>query len=79
MVVVTTRNRIRICLDPKDLTKGVIRPKYQMPTSDELLPKLSEAKVFSTLDAKDGFFRLDWMQVVASRGHSGLCLGVTSI
>ena len=50
-----------------------------MPTSDELLPKLSEAKVFSTLDAKDGFFRLDWMQVVASRGHSGLCLGVTSI
>ena len=59
MVVVTTRNRIRICLDPKDLTRAVIRPKYQMPTSDELLPKLSEAKVFSTLDAKDGFFRLD--------------------
>ena len=66
-------------MPPKDLSKAVIRPKYQMPTSDELLPKLREAKVFSTLDAKDGFFRLDWMQVVASRGHSELCLGVTSI
>ena len=30
MVVVTTRNRIRICLDPKDLTKVVIRPKEQL-------------------------------------------------
>ena len=27
-----------------------------MPTLDELLPKLCKAKVFSTLDAKDGFY-----------------------
>ena len=51
MVVVTTPKKIRICLDPRDLNKAVIRPKYQMPTLDELLPKLSKAKVFSTLDA----------------------------
>jgi len=55
MVVVTTPTKIWICLDPRDLNKAVMRPKYQMPTSDELLPKLSKAKVFSTLDAKDGF------------------------
>jgi len=58
MVVVATPNKIRICLDPKDLNKAVIRPKYQMPTLDELLPKLSNAKVFSTLDAKDGFYQV---------------------
>ena len=58
MVVVTTPNKIRICLDPKDLNTAVIRPKYQMPTLDELLPKLSKAKVFSTLDAKDGFYQV---------------------
>ena len=34
MVVVTTPNKIRICLDPKDLNKAVILPKYQMPTFD---------------------------------------------
>ena len=58
MVVVATPSKIRICLDPKDLNKAVIRPKYQMPTLDELLPKLSNAKVFSTLDAKDGFYQV---------------------
>ena len=57
MVVVTTPNKIRNCLDPKDSNKTVIRPENQMPTLDELLPKLSKAKVRSTLDAKDGFFR----------------------
>jgi len=58
MVVVTTPNKIRICLDPKDLNTAVIRPKYQLPTHDELLPKISRAKVLSTLDAKDGFFQV---------------------
>ena len=58
MVVVTSPNKIRICLDPKDVNKAVIRPKYQMPTLDELLPKLSKAKAFSTLDAKDGFYQV---------------------
>ena len=58
MVVVTTPNKIRICLDPKDLNTAVIRPKYQLPTLDELLPKLSRAKVFSTVDAKDGFYQV---------------------
>ena len=58
MAVVTTPNKIRICLDPKDLNKVVIRPKYQIPTLDELLPKLSKAKVFSTFEATDGFYQL---------------------
>ena len=58
MVVVTTPKKIRICLDPKDLNKAVLCPKYQMATLDEVLPKLSKAKVFSTLDAKDGFYQV---------------------
>ena len=58
MVVVTTPSKIRICLDPQDLNKAVIRPKYQMPTLDELLPKLSKAKAFTTLDVEDGFYQV---------------------
>ena len=58
MVVVANPNKIRICLDPKDLNKALKRPKYQMPTLDELLPKLNNPKVFSTLDAKDGFYQI---------------------
>ena len=29
-----------------------------MPTLEEILPKLSKAKVFTTLDAKDGFYQI---------------------
>ena len=50
MVVVSTPSKTRICLDSQDLNKAVIRPKNQMSTLDELLPKLSEAKVFSTYE-----------------------------
>ena len=28
-----------------------------MPTVDEVLPKLAKAKVFTVLDAKDGFYQ----------------------
>ncbi|KAK3737630.1 hypothetical protein QZH41_006455 [Actinostola sp. cb2023] len=58
MVVVAKPHKIRICLDPKDLNQALKRPKYQMPTLDELLPKLNNAKVFTTLDAKDGFYQI---------------------
>ena len=47
MVVLAKPGKIRICLDPKDLNKGIRRPKYQLPTLEEVLPKLSKAKVFT--------------------------------
>ena len=58
MVVVAEPGKIRICLDPRDLNKAIQRPKYQMPTLEEVLPRLSKAKVFTTLDAKDGFYQI---------------------
>ena len=58
MVVVAKPKKIRICLDPQELNKVIQRPKYQMPTLEELLPKLCKAKIFSTLDAKDGFYQI---------------------
>ena len=45
-------------LDPRDLNKAIQRPKYQMPTLEEVLPLLSKAKVFTTIDAKDGFYQI---------------------
>ena len=57
MVVLENPEKI-ICLDPQDLNKAIQGPKYQMPTLEEILPKLSKAKVFTTLDAKDGFYQI---------------------
>ena len=58
MVIVSKPGKIRICLDPRDLNKAIQRPKYQMPTLEEILPKLSKGKVFTTLDVKDGFYQI---------------------
>ena len=58
MVVVAKPGKIRICFDPKELNKAIKRPKYQMPTLYETLPKLGKAKVFTTLDTKDGFYQI---------------------
>ena len=55
MVVVRKPGKLRLCIGPVDLNKVVKRPKYQMPTIEEILPNLENAKVFSVLDAKDGF------------------------
>lgn len=58
MLVVAKPNKIRICLDPKDLNKAVQRPKFQLPTLEELLPELSKARIFSSFDAKDGSYQV---------------------
>ena len=49
---------LHICLDPKDLNKGIIWEHYKAPTLDEITHKLNGAKVFSKLDAKDGFLSI---------------------
>ena len=33
-------------------------PKYQMPTLEEIHPRIAKAKVFNTLDAKDSFYQI---------------------
>ena len=47
-----------ICFDPRDLNKAIIWEQYKAPTLDEITHKLSRAKVFSKLDAKDGFWSI---------------------
>ena len=47
---------LHICLVPRDLNKAIIQEHYKAPTLDEITHKLSGAKVFSKLDAKDGFW-----------------------
>ena len=50
--------KIRVCIDPRDLNKAIQRPTYPIPTLDEILPQLANARVFSVLDAKDGFHQV---------------------
>ena len=59
MVVAEKSNGdIRICLDPRDLNKAILRPHYPMRTIDDILPQLSGAKYFTKLDARSGYWAL---------------------
>ncbi|XP_053691200.1 retrovirus-related Pol polyprotein from transposon 412 [Sabethes cyaneus] len=49
---------IRICLDPVPLNKPLRRPNLQFVTLEEILPELGQAKVFSTVDARKGFWHV---------------------
>jgi transposase InsO family protein len=59
-LLVTTRrdNSLRVCIDPLYLNRALQRSTYYMPTIDDVLPKLCNAKVFSTMDAKSAFHQL---------------------
>ncbi len=50
--------RLRPCLDPKDLNAAIKRAHHPTPTLEEITHKLSGATVFSTLDAKYGYWSI---------------------
>nr|XP_018911231.1 PREDICTED: uncharacterized protein K02A2.6-like [Bemisia tabaci] len=59
IVTVTKGNgELRVCLDPHFLNKEIITPKHYIPTVDDIKAKLKGATVFTTLDAKAGFWAL---------------------
>ena len=58
MVVVTRKDKIRICIDQSDLNKAIKREHYPMRTIEEVISTMPGAKVFSVLDAKSGFLQI---------------------
>ena len=60
LVVVEKNNgKVRVCLDPRDLNKAVLREHYPMKTIEEVAAELNGAKVFSTIDASSGFWQVE--------------------
>ena len=51
-----SNNKLRICLDPKDLNRAIKRPHYKTPTLDEITHQLAGSRVFSKLDARHGYW-----------------------
>ena len=48
--------KIRIFLDSKDLNKAISRPHYQTRTLDNISHLLCNAKIFSKIDARSGYW-----------------------
>ncbi|RUM46313.1 MAG: hypothetical protein DSY80_02390 [Desulfocapsa sp.] len=67
LVIVKKPKKIRLCIDPQPLNEAIVRNHYMTPTLEDIAPRLHNAKVFSVMDAKDGF-----NQVVLSEESSYL-------
>ena len=60
MVVVRKKNNeIRICLDPKELNAVIKREHYPLPVMEEIAPRLNDARYFTVLDVKNGFWHIE--------------------
>lgn len=58
MVTIVKPNKVRICIDPRDLNRAIKREHYPMKTIDEVLAGIKDAKLFSVLDATSGFWQI---------------------
>ena len=47
--------KIRVCLDPKDLNKAILRDHHVTPTLEDILPLFKDATYFSIVDAKSRY------------------------
>lgn len=59
VVVEKPNGKVWPCLDPRDLNKAIHREHYPMKTVEEVAAELSDAKVFSVLDATSGFWHIE--------------------
>ena len=53
-----SNGNIQICIDPQPLNTALMREHYKLPTLDDVLPKLKNAKIFSKLDIKEAYWHL---------------------
>ena len=62
MVVVHKANGdLRICIDPRELNRALVKSTHPVPTVNKLLLEIPNAKFFSKCDVRSGFWhvRLD--------------------
>ncbi|GFW63067.1 retrovirus-related Pol polyprotein from transposon opus [Trichonephila clavipes] len=57
--VVVCKNKDGMCIDYRKLNKEIIKDRYPLPIIEEVLDKLGNGKIFTTLDLKNAFFHVD--------------------
>lgn len=59
-IVVATKSSgdLRVCIDPKELNKALKRERYPIPVIDDVLPELAKARLFTKVDAKNGYWHV---------------------
>ncbi|GFV18722.1 hypothetical protein TNCV_4756091 [Trichonephila clavipes] len=50
---------IRLCVDYRRLNRKLVKDRFPLPLIEDVLDRLQGAKVYTTLDIKNGFFHVD--------------------
>ena len=66
----TTKKKLRICLDPRDLNEALERELYHTHSVDEITAKLQGMTVFTIVDFKKGY----WMVVLHPDSRKLACM-----
>lgn len=65
----------QLCIDYRQVNKNIVQDRYPLPLIEVQLDSLKDARVFSTLDLKNGFFHIkvheDSVKYTAFVTHSG--------
>lgn len=56
--VVQQKGKLRLCIDPSDLNKAILRRHYPLLTFDEVTTKLHGSKLFRKYDLYKGFWQI---------------------
>lgn len=59
VLVEKPNGKLRVCLDPRSLNKAVKRQHFKLPTREEVMAKFANARIFTKLDASQGFWQLN--------------------
>ena len=55
VVAVKKSSKLRVCIDPRPLNSVLKRERCQIPVIDDLLPNLTDARVFTKVDLASAF------------------------
>ena len=58
VVIMKKSGDLRVCLDLQEFNKALKRQHFQLPTFDDILTKLSNAKLFSTVDIRSAYWHV---------------------
>ncbi|CAH2097604.1 unnamed protein product [Euphydryas editha] len=58
MVVVRQKGKIRICIDPSDVNKNILRRHFPLATIEEISADIKGSKFFALLDCTKGFWQI---------------------
>ena len=58
MVTVIKPEKVRVCIDPRDLNRAIKREHYLIKTIEDVVAEMPDSKVFSVLDATSGYWQM---------------------